>query len=58
MARKQLHVTLEDILAVTRAWRQEYARHGKVREGGEVADYNSGSEGPRYSGTETCEAVW
>ena len=49
---KNLSATLENILAAARAWRRESGRRGEGGEGGEVADYDSGSEGPWYSGTE------
>ena len=55
-AQKQLSETLEEIFAVARARRQEYGRCGEGGEGGEVADYDLGSKGPRYSGTETSDA--
>ena len=51
-ARKQLSVTLEDILVVTRVWRWESGRRGGGRGGREVAESDTGSNGPWYAGTE------
>ena len=55
-ARKQLSATLKDILAEARARRQESSRHKEGRGGEEVADFDSGIEGPWYAGTETGDA--
>ena len=46
-------MTLEDILVVEMVCHQEPGRSGEAGEGREAADYDSGSEGPCYSGTET-----
>ena len=53
MSWKQLSATLEDIVVAARAWRSESGRSVKGGEGREVADYDSGIDGPRYSGTDT-----
>ena len=37
-------------------WHQEPGRSGEGGEGREAADYESGSEGTCYSGTETGDA--
>ena len=55
-ARKQLSVTLEDILVVTRARHWESGRSGEVGGGREVAESCAGSDRPWYAGTETGDA--
>ena len=51
-----LSATLKDILAEAKARRQESSRHKEGRGGEEVADFDSGIEGPWYAGTETGDA--
>ena len=51
-----MSVTLEDSLVTERARRWESGRHVEVRAGREVVESGVGSNGPRYSGTETVDA--
>ena len=55
-ARKQLTTMLEGISAVARARLWESIRNSKGGEGREVAEYDSGSNRPRYARTETDES--
>ena len=47
---------LEHILVAERERRWEFGRCAEGGEGGEVANSDSGSEGPQYSGTKTGDA--
>ena len=55
---KQQRTTLEEISVAAMVRRQESStsRRGEGEGGGEVADYDSGREGPWYSGMETGDA--
>ena len=53
VAWKHLSATLEEIFVAARARRWESSRHEECGVGGKVENYDSGSEGPRYSGTDT-----
>ena len=58
-AKKQLGATLKDISETARERRCKSGRHGK-RGGGErdaeESEYGAGSDGSRYSGTETSDS--
>ena len=49
---KQLSSTLKEILVEARAQRLESGRCGKGRGGREVAEPDSGRDGPQYAGTD------
>ena len=53
---KQLRVTLEDILETARVRCWESGRCGKCGEGREVAESDSGIDGPRYDGMGTGDS--
>ena len=55
-ARKQLSTMLEDILAAARARCWESGRCGKGGGVRDLAEYNVGSNGPRYAGMDTGDA--
>ena len=55
-AQKQISSTLEEILAEARALCWESGWHGEVGGVRELAESDTGSNYPRYSETETCDA--
>ena len=55
-ARKHLSATSEYILTVTSAWRWESGRRGEGGGGREVAESDTGGDGPWYAGMDTGDA--